>query len=296
MEPVLHYFSGFCEGYSCSKCSDYNDILTIRCRHCNSYRDEEYNHIELELATIVRRGLDLILYNVERKEYIMKDEERADLFSKFYAQAGEEIVINNLSYTQLVEWEETLEKIVIEAKAKIRRSTDERNKQKLQMSKEERDRLITNPDMSITDGLTAPKLRQDRMSKADKVAADMAKLGITPDMINQLMGGIVPAKTVVSERVEKENKGFTFNKEENVKPNGNNTQESLLADLLDMVDLNSTNITTLQERYNTAVLLVEKTKSKAMPEKGLKLELRLKELKNGKEESGRKPFDPTSLF
>ena len=309
-EPILQYSNGYVEGYYCSQCNGYNDILNLHCVHCNDYRDREYNHLEFEFNTILRRG---IIISYEKGFHSnMDNNKRVELHSQFYAQAGK--LIESMTYDQLLAWEEELETIVIEAKASMQRSSAERREKQQRMSKEERDRLISNPELSVSDGLLAPKLRKDRMSKADKITADMAGMGIPLDMINQLMNNIIPGKTAISE-IPEEKKSlsqFSFNRE--VKPNGN-TQESLLADLLSMVDLSESSIDRLQEKLNTAELLLSKTVEgkKAIednipipiPDKMVEIAKRIEELRksehpfeklNRENPSRIDNFDPSKLF
>lgn len=283
-------------GYICSICNEYNDILRVHCFHCQAYRDYPVNHYQLEVKAILQRDI-LIEYEIRST---MDNEKRVELFSKFYAQA--EKLIKDMSYEQMIAWEEELECIVIEAKASMQRSSLARRERQQKMTKEERDRLISNPEMSVSDGLLAPKLRKDRQSKADKLVADMAGMNIPPEMINALMAGINTTKTATSEiPEEKKSKGFVFNPNPLTKPNGN-TQESLLEDLLSMVDLSSTDVDRLQERLNTAILLISKTVSKEMPEKVVLLTNRIDKLKSEKKEkivitpSDIGVFDPSKLF
>lgn len=291
----LELDQGIVIGYLCSKCNGYNDILRGYCIHCNSYRDNDRNYFPFEVSTILSRGI-LIEYPIRSK---MTNDDRVELHAKFYAQAGEEIRINNMTYDQLVAWEEELEQLVIEAKAKMQRSSQERRERQQKMTKEERDRLISNPDMTVTEGLTAPKLRKDRQTKADKMAADFAAMNIPAEMINALMAGISPGKTAVSEVSEekkeehRKERGFTFNKNSN--GTSGTTQDTLLAEVLSSADLSSSNVDYLERKYSIASEIVVKTASRQVPEKMLELYNRIEELKRQNEELS-SSFDPSKLF
>jgi hypothetical protein len=288
----LEISQGYIEGYICDSCNGYNDILQRHCIYCNSYRDREVNQDGFERSAILRRGI-LLYYDVGEST-TMDNDKRVELHSKFYTKANE--LISNMSYEQQVAWEEELEMIVIEAKASIQASSQKRREKQASMTKEERDRLITNPDMSVSEGLLAPKVRKDRQSKADQLVAGMAGMGISPEMINQLMSGITPGKTIASETKKKD---FVFNAEEKEKANTNGAtrQEDLLNEILSMADLNSVDIAKLQEKLNTAVLILPKTESKSMPEKMVKLVARIEELKAKESEpKSTSGFDPSSLF
>jgi len=283
----LEVSNGFVEGYICDRCKSYNDILSRYCKICNSYRDREVNQYGFEIDAINRRGL-LLYYEVGE---CMDNEKRVELHSRFYSKANE--LICNMSYEQQLAWEEELEMIVIEAKASIQASSQKRREKQASMSKEERDRLITNPDMSVSEGLLAPKIRKDRQSKADKMADDFAAMNIPPEMINALMAGIIPGKTAVTETKKKD---FVFNAEEKVVNSNGTRQEDLLNEVLSMVNLESTDIGKLQEKLNTAILILPKTESKQMPEKMVKLVSRIEELKKETTTTEPKPFDPSDLF
>lgn len=236
----------------------------------------------------------------------MDNDKRVELHSKFYTEAGK--IIEEMSYEQQIAWEEELEVIVIEAKAKMQRSSQERRTKQAKMTKEERDRLITNPDMSVAEGLIAPKLRKDRQSKADKMASDFAGMGIPADMINQLMNNIMPGKTAVSEVPEEKKtptgKGFTFNKDDGSgeslpKPNGNGTtQVTLLNEVLSTIDFSRTELRFFEEKLATANLIFPKTKLESMPDKMIQLVSRIEELKSNdrRQEPESESFDPSKLF
>lgn len=201
----------FVVGWLCDSCRLYNDILTSHCKACHSHKDDAY--FKLEIQESIRRGILIWYENGDTRCNRMTNDERVELHSKFFAQAGKLVI--EMTYDQLVSWEEELEKIVIEAKASLQRSSQERRERQAKMSKAERDKLITNPDMSVTEGLIAPKLRRDRMSAADKVKADMEKMNIPQDMIDALMKGVSssgnPSLATVKHDPKANNKGFVFN-------------------------------------------------------------------------------------
>ena len=282
----LEVVQGYIEGYSCDNCNSYNDILRRYCWNCNSHRDKDENLYNAEWNCIIRRGLVISWVGYLTGFISMNDEKRAELHSKFFNKAMNDI--ENKTYAELVDWEEQLEEIVIEGRAGIQASREVRRKKAADMTKEERDRLITRPDMTTSDGLNAPKIRKDRQSSADKMVAQFAGMGISAEDINKLMGAIIPAKTAVSEKKPRE-ESFSFNKDEEtpktngvIKPSSITTQEMLLDEVLGQIDLSSDNIVFLEHKVSTAWILVPKTQSKIPPEKLIAAQNRLDELKTPK--------------
>lgn len=268
----LEIHKGYIEGYICDNCNSYNDILSRYCWNCNSHRDSREDLYGFEWSCIVRRGLV-----VSHVGFIsMNDDKRVELHSQFFNQAMQSL--ETKSYAELVSWEEKLEEIVIEGRAGIQASRETRRKREAQMTKDERDKLITRPDMTTGEGLLAPKIRKDRQSSADKMVAQFAGMGISPEEINKLMGTITPSKTAVSEVKPKAENGFSFNKEKEP-PKSLTTQEMLLDEVLSMIDLSSTSLKTLEERVNTAWVIVPKTQSKMPPDKLVLASKRVEELK-----------------
>ena len=204
---------GIILGYLCDSCKGYNDILTIHCSLCKTYSDISQTFrwkVAVEREISIQWG---------GEDSSMTNDERIELHSKFYKEAGEQIALKAMDYRQCVEWEEQLEHIIIEAKAKAQRSQQHRRELKDRMSKEERDRLITLPDLSIKEGILVPAQRKSRQSDADKMVAEMTRMGMSPDDINKLMVNIIPAKMQVSEKKDS-NGEFKFTKENPVEPAG----------------------------------------------------------------------------
>lgn len=279
----LAVIKGYVEGYYCDKCNGYNDILTVHCRYCNSHRDKDENLYGFEIDCIRRRGLitDYVGY------LNMNEEKMVELHSKFFNQESQRI--ENMSYPELVTREEEFEEIVIGGRASIQAIREKKRKLTAQMTQAERDKLITRPDLTTGDALLIPKLRKDRQTKADKLADDMAKMGMSPEDINAMMGNIMPGKTVVSEiKPKQDDSSFTFNQEKTpsearsnglVKPATGTTQEMLLEEVLSRIDLSTSDAVRLEEKINTAMVLVPKTQSKVSPDKLILAMSRLEELK-----------------
>lgn len=100
------------------------------------------------------------------------------LFASFYNNQDVVSKCNTMSIEELLLWEEDLRKIVLEAKATQQRVTSTRKDRVAKLSKEERDKLITNPDGTVSEAINAVKVRKDRMTAADKLNKLLAGMGI----------------------------------------------------------------------------------------------------------------------
>lgn len=232
----------------------------------------------------------------------MNNEKRGELYSQFYNPAKAKAVnVELCTIEELVQWEEALELVILQAKAEQRGYSDGRREREAGLSKEERAKLITRPDMSVSEGINVPKVRKDRMSGKDKLAAEFATYVLAGTMSQEdadvILGTVrvdEKPKTIVQQTavtgVEKpkpaNDSSFSFNKkdkdedEPKVAPfnPAKITQESLLADLLSNVNLESNDLKRLTETYNTAALLVGKTVNKLQPDKMILLGSRIAEL------------------
>lgn len=179
-------------GWICKHCKSYNDILTVDCVICNVYRDIEYSLFPLETSAAIRRGILIHYENTLRggDTTSMTNEKRAELHSLFYTNPEKVDFIQKSDYNALVEWEDTLEAIIIEAKAYTQRSQHERRERKAKMSEAERSKLISRPDMTVTEGLTGPRERKARMSNMEKLVETYKSLGMSEEEIKAAMSVI----------------------------------------------------------------------------------------------------------
>lgn len=270
----------------------------------------------------------------------MTNEKRIELHQKFFAQAYQAASVSERTIAENEEKLDELEEIIVQAKAAYG-GTDEANRvKKANLSKEEREKLLSktgNP--TVSDAINAPRVRVDRQTKADRFKAELIAQGLMSeedanDVAKNISGARTVAKKAEVTKVTKDT-AFVFNGAPKVEPeeekpieqgskpkvNGGMTQESLLADLLEGVDLTSRDANRLQESYNTAALLVGKTINKLQPNKMILLGSRIAELRAAMEEqaNGRmnrsnstvtivpsapkevsvqsnQPFDPSKLF
>jgi len=118
----------------------------------------------------------------------MTNEDRVELYKKFYDGAA--LKVASMTLDQLIARGDELEEIIIEAKAEAQATTAERRKREANLSRSEREKLITKPDITGTEALNGPKVRKDRMSKADKLRETYVSLGMSEAEINAIMKNI----------------------------------------------------------------------------------------------------------
>lgn len=223
----LQLFQIDSNGYYCEECNGYNDILTIHCRYCSTHRNKN-----LELAAIQvqyqRNPTFYVDNNGKERLNLMSDKSKIEKHTEFF-QSGM-ILYSQMEFTQRREWREKLSDIILEARAHLSAADRVDAEESAKLGPDGRAWLVSNNEN--VDSLNQPKIRKDRMSKMDKLAEDMAKLGLDKSQILAVTGKVAASQSggsVVSthNREMKDNK-ITFIKTE--KPNLN-THDSLLADI-----------------------------------------------------------------
>jgi len=121
------------------------------------------------------------------------DETRKADFEKFFNH--EAIAIADMDYATLVSHIQDLEKIAFEAKARLSAGHGKKRKFEYDMSKDERDRLISQPSLSVSESLQTVAKRADRMTKADKFMESMKKLGLDEEALKAIADHVTPNKT-----------------------------------------------------------------------------------------------------
>lgn len=116
------------------------------------------------------------------------NEEKYELHAKFFAE--ETTFIKDKSYDEIEERIKELEDIIFRAKAFLSADTEKQRKSKADMTREQRDKLIDNPSLSVSDAISTVKKRADRMSKAEKLIEDMRAAGVDEAAIKLLMADV----------------------------------------------------------------------------------------------------------
>lgn len=160
----------------------------------------------------------------------MGESDKIELHTRFFNE--EKILYSSMDATQRIEHRSTLAMLIFEARARMNAVDSIDREDRAKLSKDGKEWLVTNSDVTVSAAINEPKIRKERMSKADKLRESMASLGLNINEINGLMGQVAAASsggsvTTDHNRTMKDN-GIKFVKE--IKTT-TNTQESLLADV-----------------------------------------------------------------
>lgn len=177
--------NGRITGWNCSYYNYYNDILNNVCNYCNETRPDWL----LQTSIIVR---------LERKgitdgEPMSNDEK--EWFIKLFSQTR--TLIKDMDSVSLRETKAELIQIIREAKVKVSAIEEKENEDNRKLTAEQRkwkgsDKSV-NPN--ISDAFGAVKERKARQSKLDKLAGNLANLGLELDDINELTANVERKRT-----------------------------------------------------------------------------------------------------
>jgi hypothetical protein len=203
--------------WNCEQCDRYNDILSNICWNCSNSKPsfvtiDYQGRIELQRGIYLSHG---ILASIHLKAGDIKLTDRELHFKKFFdASYAKAIDINKMSIDEITAWINELEVIAFEAKASIQGAGQAREERTSKLSKSERDKLVTNPDLGVSDAINSVKKRADRKSKADKVLDTLKAMGVDSSFINSTA---MPAIKVDESKQSYANQmlkdGMKFNKE-----------------------------------------------------------------------------------
>lgn len=260
--------------WTCSFCNLYNDILTVQCKDCKGNRPFELQFIAQRIK-YKRLGL-----NLTTEEKKMAETDRIELHTKFYNH--EKPLYSAMTFEQKRAHREEIALILLEGRARMNAIDDIDREERAKLGPKGKEWLTSNSDELSSDAINQPKIRKERMSKADKLKEDMAKLGIDTSIINSTLGEIAKVQSggsvVTSTTREMKQATYTFTKENPV----NNTKESLLGDIASSLTegIHTRPIEHLVEAAATAGHLANKILGPV-----------LEEVKEEK-----KTFDPSKLF
>lgn len=103
-----------------------------------------------------------------------------ELFSEFYNK--ERILVKDMDLVQLREHRELLATIALEAKARCTASDEELRERKARTSKKE---WLTT-DQPVSDLINVPEVRKKRMSRMDKLKAELQKIGMADSIVKEM--------------------------------------------------------------------------------------------------------------
>jgi hypothetical protein len=136
----------------------------------------------------------------------MTDEERKALYMKFFGH--EATAVDTMDYDTLIIRIAELESVAFEAKARLQAGHEKKRKFEYEMSKDERDRLISQPSLTVSEAIGVVSRRRedekkakDRMTKAEKFLEHMRKMGVSEkDLMGD--GGIASNIQVIQRPLE----------------------------------------------------------------------------------------------
>ena len=112
--------------------------------------------------------------------------EQEELFAKFYNH--EKTLVPLMDIAQLREHREELQKIAFEARARLVAVDDETRERKAKTSNKEW--LVTDTNVNVSDAINVVKQRAARMSKMDKLIEQLSKAGIDNATIREMVRGL----------------------------------------------------------------------------------------------------------
>lgn len=116
-----------------------------------------------------------------------------ELFAKFYNI--EKVLVKDMDQNTLREHREELQQIAFEAKARLVAADDENRERKAKTNNKEW--LVTDDKQpyDVSAAINVVKVRQARMSKADKMIADLRKINMDEDTIKEMVSNITKKAT-----------------------------------------------------------------------------------------------------
>jgi hypothetical protein len=168
----------------------------------------------------LHESLTCLSYNIARTTYKQPEFDRSantqsmndrdELFKSLFQSAYEKgLDVSQMSIEQIEVWEMELADIAFRAKATLQGVSKAKKERVDKLSKSERDKLITNPDLLVSDSIKTVKKRADRMSAMDKVIASMRAMNMSEEDIKAAMGNVKideNKQSLMNEKLEAEKK------------------------------------------------------------------------------------------
>ena len=183
-------------------CGIWNSGLNIECaavltRKTTNHLQISNNNPDFVTAVAIKQGLGVR----------MTAEQSEDLFKKYYNETR--IQVAAMTYSELQEHIETLEKIAFEAKTRVVAAKDHDREEKAKLSVSQKAWISTrqsdNQDVNSTavvrDAQAVVTQRRARMSKMDKLAAQLEAAGIEPEIRKQMIADMEARMTSNAQKV-----------------------------------------------------------------------------------------------
>lgn len=136
----------------------------------------------------------------------MAETDKIELHTRFFN--AEKILYSAMDASARIAHREELAMLIFEARARMNAIDDVDRHERAKLSKDGKEWLVTNSDITVSSALTEPKVRAARMSKADKLKESMLSLGLNITDVNAMMGSIQKSAT------DKDMNRISFNREE----------------------------------------------------------------------------------
>jgi len=114
--------------------------------------------------------------------------EREQLFARFFTE--EVKLVTEMSIEEIGRRIEELEQIAFEARVKVQAADKVKKERVAKLSESEREKLISSPELTVSDAINAIDKRKKRLSAADKLLDNLLKLGLSREEALQQMGAI----------------------------------------------------------------------------------------------------------
>lgn len=138
--------------------------------------------------------------------------EKIDKFAQFFNSG--KILYSAMSYQERLAWKDEMKDILLTARAHLSAADSVDREESAKLTPEGRQWLTTNDDSAVnSDAINTPKVRKERMSKADKLQEQMKALGLDMADVKNIMGQV--EKTAK----EKDLNSLVFKKNEEKKDN-----------------------------------------------------------------------------
>lgn len=121
--------------------------------------------------------------------------EQEELYADFYKKG--KIFVKDMDMTQLREHRDELSKIAFQAKATLAAADDELRERKAGLRNKEWTITPTGPDQVTSDAINAVKVRKDRMTKLDKIRAQLLN-SLDEATVNEMMSNLERKATEVN--------------------------------------------------------------------------------------------------
>ena len=175
---------GLLLGWICKFCNGYNDLLREYCIYCQVYTS--FRDSELDLVAYATQERRLGLNTMSEKPNTERGEA---LFSELFNH--EQSQVANMTFEQLNEHINELENIAFEARTRLRSASKNQKERILNLSQEERDKLISKNypfDSSERSNLNLPK--REKTTKADKMQNELLALGLPQEQVDDMLRNI----------------------------------------------------------------------------------------------------------